>query len=49
MSPELQNLIDSIKTIANVRATTAGITYAWDKLYNAGQYLQAQVKPLLEE
>lgn len=49
MSPELNNLIESIKLIASVRANTAGISYAWDKLYNAGQYLQAQVKPLIEE
>ena len=49
MSPELNNLIESIKLLDTLRKEAAGIHYAWSKLYDAGEHLQAQVKPLLEE
>jgi hypothetical protein len=48
MSTELINLLDAINLISSTLSKVSGITYAWDKLYNAGQYLQRQVKPMIE-
>jgi hypothetical protein len=44
MSTELQNIIDAIKILENLRINSAGITFAWKTLDRAGEHLQAQVK-----
>jgi len=41
-TPEVHDLLDAIVTIRVLRRQHTG--FAWDKLYNVGEYLEKQVR-----
>jgi hypothetical protein len=49
MTENLQSLTDAIATLKTARVNAAGVSeFAWNKLYNAVQHLEKQVKEYFE-